>query len=156
SNVLLTADGVPKITDFGLAKRLDGDNGQTRSGDILGTPSYMAPEQARGERGAVGPRTDVYALGGILYELLTGRPPFAGETVWNTLEMVAKQDPVPLRQLQPRVPRDLETICLKCLQKDPTRRYASAHDLAEDCAAFLRGEPIRARPTPTWERTWKW
>jgi tetratricopeptide (TPR) repeat protein/tRNA A-37 threonylcarbamoyl transferase component Bud32 len=156
ANVLLTEDGVPKITDFGLAKRLDGDGGQTRSGDILGTPSYMAPEQARAERSAVGPRTDVYALGGILYELLTGRPPFTGETVWNTLELVTTQDPVPPRLLQPKVPRDLETICLKCLQKDPARRYARALDLAEDCAAFLRGDPVWARPTPAWERMWKW
>jgi tetratricopeptide (TPR) repeat protein len=147
---------VPKITDFGLAKQLDADSVKTRSGDILGTPSYMAPEQAHGKNHAVGPRTDVYSLGAVLYEMLTGRPPFQGETVWDTLEQVVKKDPVPPRSLQPRLPRDLETICLKCLHKEPARRYATAADLAEDLRRFLGGEPIRGRPTPAWERAWKW
>ncbi len=146
----------PKITDFGLAKRLDGDAAQTRSGEILGTPSYMAPEQARGKNDAVGPRTDVYALGAILYEMLTGRPPFRGETVWDTLEQVVRREPAPPRQLAPRTPRDLETICLKCLHKDPARRYHGADRLADDLARFLAGKPVTARPTPVWERAWKW
>ncbi len=147
--------GQAKITDFGLAKRLEAASGQTGTGAILGTPSYMAPEQALGLRQAIGPAADVYALGAILYELLTGRPPFRGATVLQTLEQVRGQDPVPPRQLQPKVPRDLETICLKCLNKDPQRRYGGARELAEDCAAFLRGEPIRARPTARWEQALK-
>jgi tetratricopeptide (TPR) repeat protein len=155
ANLLLAADGTPKITDFGLAKRLD-VGGQTTTGDILGTPHYMAPEQAHGKRGAVGPCTDVYALGAIFYELLTGRPPFNGATVWDTLEQMVALDPVPPGRLQARVPRDLEVICLKCLRKEPGRRYARAADLAEDLRRFLAGEPIRARPAPRWERAWKW
>jgi len=156
ANILLAADGTSKIADFGLAKRLDADVAQTRTGDILGTPSYMAPEQARGRNDAVGPSTDVYALGAVLYELLTGRPPFKGETVWDTLEQVVKQEPAAPRQLAPRTPHDLETICLKCLSKEPTRRYRSAVALAEDLRRFVSGEPILARPTPAWERAWKW
>jgi serine/threonine protein kinase/Flp pilus assembly protein TadD len=146
---------VPKITDFGLAKRLDDADRETRSGDILGTPCYMAPEQAYGRNDSVGPRTDVWALGAILYEMLTGRPPFRGETVWDTLQQVGKQEPVPPRRLQPKVPRDLETICLKCLQKDPGRRYASAAALADDLGRFLADEPIQARPLPWWEHAWR-
>jgi tetratricopeptide (TPR) repeat protein len=155
-NVLFAEDGTPKIADFGVAKRLNADDAQTCTGDILGTPTYMAPEQARGRSATAGPAADVYALGAILYEMLTGRPPFEGDTVWETLEQVIRQDPPPLRQLAPRVPRDLETICLKCLHKDPTRRYRGADQLADDLAHFLAGRPILARPTPAWERAWKW
>jgi WD40 repeat protein/thiol-disulfide isomerase/thioredoxin len=156
ANVLLAPDGTPKIADFGLAKQLDDDSAQTRTGQVLGTPSYMAPEQAAGRLKEVGARTDVYALGGILYEALTGRPPFKGATVRDTLEQVLSQEPVPPSRLQPKVPADLETICLKSLQKEGTRRYGTALDLAEDLRRFQDGEPIKARPTPAWERTWKW
>jgi serine/threonine protein kinase/tetratricopeptide (TPR) repeat protein len=147
---------VPKITDFGLAKDLDADSLQTRSGHVVGTPSYMAPEQTSRKRGTIGPHTDVYALGAILYELLTGRPPFKGETAVDTLWLVVAEEPVLPSQLQPRVPRDLETICLKCLRKEPARRYAGAEELADDLRRFLDGKPIQARPTPPWERAWKW
>ncbi len=146
----------PKITDFGLAKQLDRDSAHTESGAILGTPSYMAPEQAGGTSRAVTPATDVYALGVILYELLTGRPPFKGATSLDTLEQVRTREPVPPRQLQPKVPRDLETICLKCLRKEPLKRYATAAALADDLRRFLDGRPIQARPTPLWHRGWRW
>ncbi|HMC90682.1 MAG TPA: serine/threonine-protein kinase, partial [Gemmataceae bacterium] len=131
-NVLLTSAGTPKIADFGLAKLLDADQGQSQSGQIMGTASYMAWEQAAGKVRLIGPATDVAALGAILYECLTGRPPFKGATVLDTLEQVCAREPVPVRQLQPAVPRDLETICLKCLHKEPARRYATAEALAED------------------------
>jgi serine/threonine protein kinase len=137
---------VPKITDFGLAKRLDVEGGHTQTGSVLGTPSYMAPEQAEGRLADAGPATDVYALGATLYEMLTGRPPFTGTTVLEILEHVRTLDPVPPRALQPGVPRDLEVICLKCLQKRPADRYDSAATLAEDLQNFLAGEAIRARP----------
>jgi tetratricopeptide (TPR) repeat protein len=143
------------VTDFGLAKKLD-EQGQTQSGSILGTPSYMAPEQAGGHRKEVGPATDVYALGAILYECLTGRPPFKAATPLDTVLQVLSEEPVPPRRLQPRTPRDLETITLKCLEKDPRKRYASALDLAEDLRRFGAGEPIRARPAAWWERGIKW
>jgi WD40 repeat protein/serine/threonine protein kinase len=147
---------IPKLTDFGLAKRLDGDPVQTGSGAILGTPSYMAPEQAAGGSKAIGPAADVYALGAVLYECLTGRPPFKGTTVLDTLEQVRAQEPVPPRRLQPKVPRDLDTICLKCLQKGPGRRYPDAAALAEDLRAFREGRPIQARPVGPAEQAAKW
>jgi serine/threonine-protein kinase len=151
-NVLLTADGTPKISDFGLARRLDDDAGPTRSGLPVGTPSYMAPEQAWGRTRAIGPGVDVYALGAILYELLTGRPPHRGDTAAGTMLQVAYDDPVPPARLNPRVPHDLETICLKCLHKEPQRRYGCAAALAEDLQRFLHGEAITARPEGRLER----
>ncbi len=156
ANVLLTPEGTPKITDFGLAKRLDAPDGHTRTGVILGTPSYMAPEQAQGEAKTVTHAADVWALGAVLYEMLTGRPPFHGANTWATVAQVLTQEPVPPGRLQPAVPRDLDTICLKCLQKDPGKRYATATALADDCAAFLEGRPIMARPAGCWERAVKW
>jgi serine/threonine-protein kinase len=156
ANVLLSADGTPKITDFGLAKRLDGDSLQTRSGTVVGTPSFMAPEQARGDLKEVGPHSDVYSLGAILYDLLTGRPPFLGASMLDTLDQVRSQEPVPPAALIGRVPKDLETICLKCLQKEPAKRYASAAALADDLRRFLNGEPIVARPVSAPERAWRW
>ncbi len=156
ANVLLTADGTPKITDFGLAKRVQENSGQTRSGSILGTPGYMAPEQAEGKNSEVGPPADVYALGAILYELLTGRAPFQAPTLLETLEQVRTREPVAPVVLQPGVPRDLETICLKCLQKDPRRHYDSAGALAEDLRRFLAQEPILARRVGRVERAWRW
>jgi hypothetical protein len=146
----------PKITDFGLAKRLDVSGGPTLTQHILGTPSYMAPEQAAGKSKDVGPATDVYALGAILYQLLTGRPPFQGETALAILRQVTMDEPVPPRRLQPGVATDLETICLKCLEKSPLRRYATAAALADDLHRFLAGEPIHARPISWWRRTEKW
>jgi WD40 repeat protein/serine/threonine protein kinase len=146
----------PKITDFGLAKQLDAPAGQTQSGQIVGTPSYMAPEQAAGQVHRVGPATDVYALGAILYECLTGRPPFKATTVVETLIQVRTEEPVPPRQLQSQTPRDLETICLKCLEKEPRRRYATAQALAGDLGRYLRNEPITARPVGSLERLVKW
>jgi serine/threonine-protein kinase len=157
ANVLLTADGSPKIADFGLAKWLEEPSEQTPAGAVLGTPNYMAPEQAAGdERRPVGLAADVYALGAILYELLTGRPPFNAATPLDTIMQVVSEEPVPPRHLQPGVPRDLDTICLKCLQKEPGRRYDSALALAEDLRRFQAGEPIRARPVGRVERALKW
>jgi serine/threonine protein kinase len=138
------SDFEPKITDFGLAKRLD-EAGQTQTGAVLGTPSYMAPEQAGGDRHGIGPHTDVHALGAILYELLTGRPPFEGSTLLETLEQVRGQEPLPATTLRPDLPRDLDTICRKCLEKEPARRYASALALADDLGRYLNGELIQAR-----------
>jgi tRNA A-37 threonylcarbamoyl transferase component Bud32 len=156
SNVLLTADGQPKITDFGLAKWMDTDLGQTRTGAVMGTPSYMAPEQADGRSKEVGPAADVYGLGAILYELLTGRPPFQAETPLDTLLKVVSEEPVPPRRLRPHLPQDLQTICLKCLEKDPRRRYPSAEALADDLSRYLRGEAISARPPGLFGRLERW
>ncbi|HEX8199742.1 MAG TPA: protein kinase, partial [Isosphaeraceae bacterium] len=156
ANVLFDADGTPKITDFGLAKRLEHEDGQTQTGQVMGTPSYMAPEQAGGRVAGIGPPTDVYALGAILYEMLTGRPPFKGATPMETLRQVLDEEPVPPSRLRPRISRDVETICLKCLAKDPRRRYADAAELADDLDRYRAGEPIRARRTPPWERGLKW
>jgi WD40 repeat protein len=150
------ADRVPKITDFGLAKCLDEDLPSTQSGAVLGTPSYMAPEQAAGRTEEVGAAADIYALGAVLYECLTGRPPFKGATPLDTLVLVRFEEPVPVRRLQPKVSRDLETICLKCLQKEPWKRYASAEELADDLRRFRAKESIRARPSPPGERALKW
>ncbi|HTU20999.1 MAG TPA: serine/threonine-protein kinase [Gemmataceae bacterium] len=156
SNVLLAADDTPRITDFGLAKRLEGGSGLTQTGEILGTPSYMAPEQAEGRTNEIGPLTDVYALGAILYELLTGRPPFVGVTILDVLDQVKSQEPLPFTRLRIYVPRDLETICLKCLQKEPAKRYASAEELADDLQRFLDGRPIVARPIGMLASIWLW
>jgi serine/threonine-protein kinase len=145
---------IPKITDFGLAKHLHAGDGQTQSGVIKGTPSYMAPEQVKG--GVCSAATDVYALGAILYETLTGRPPFRAATTLDTLMQVTALEPVPPSRLQPKVPRDLETICLKCLHKEPARRYSSAQELAEELERFLRHEPIQARPVGMGGRLWRW
>jgi serine/threonine protein kinase len=155
-NVLLTAGGVPKISDFGLAKRLDIADGPTLTRHVLGTPSYMAPEQAAGRSKTVDARTDVYALGTILYEMLTGRPPFVGDSIMDVLLQVAGEDPLAPRRLSKAVPPDLETVCLKCLQKNPSHRYATAAALADDLGRFLADEPIRARQTSTWRRLMKW
>jgi tetratricopeptide (TPR) repeat protein len=154
-NILLADSGAAKIADFGLAKKLD-DPGLTHTRVVIGTPNYMPPEQARGDTSAVGPLADVYALGAILYELLTGRPPFVGASTEQVLAQVTGQEPVPPRRLQPQLPRDLETIALCCLQKEPGRRYASAAALADDLRRFQVGEPIMARPVGRLERAWKW
>lgn len=165
SNVLIARDGTPKIGDFGLAKRLGRDSELTRTGAddseltragvIAGSPSYMAPEQVNCARD-IGPAADVWALGAILYDLLTGRPPFRGATVLETLDLVRMADPVLPRRLVPKLPRDLETICLACLQKEPARRYASAESLADDLVRFQRGTPVKARPVGRPELLWRW
>jgi len=147
---------VAKISDFGLAKRLDDDRNLTATGMVAGTPTYMAPEQARGERKAIGPATDIWSLGVILYEMLTGRPPFLADSHTDTLNQVILDTPVQPRQLQPRIPRDLETICLKCLEKSPAHRYASAQALADDLCRFRQGRPIHARRTGAVEQAWRW
>jgi serine/threonine-protein kinase len=156
SNILLTADGTPKISDCGLARRFTGESAITLIGIKVGTPSYMAPEQATGKPGSIGPAADIYSLGAILYEMLTGRPPFRGETASETERQLISEEPVPPTQLNAKVPRDLETICLNCLQKDPQRRYATAAALEEDIHRYERGEPIAARPAGVMERTRKW
>ncbi|HEY1381114.1 MAG TPA: serine/threonine-protein kinase, partial [Gemmataceae bacterium] len=149
-------DFSPKVTDFGLAKLADAGEPLTRSGAALGTPGYMAPEQARGRTAAVGPAVDVYALGAILYECLTGRPPFRGESDVETLQQVCDLDPVPPRRLRPAVPRDLETVCLKCLEKEPGRRYASAAELADDLRRVVDGRPVAARPVGPLGKLRRW
>jgi tetratricopeptide (TPR) repeat protein/tRNA A-37 threonylcarbamoyl transferase component Bud32 len=148
--------GIPKIADFGLAMHLDDEDRLSHDGDILGTPAYMAPEQAAGRTHDIGPHSDVYALGAILYELLTGRAPFVGLSAEETVKQVCEQEPVPPRRLLGRLPRDLDTICLKCLEKAPTRRYGSAADLAEDLRRFLDGEAVAARPSGLAERALRW
>jgi hypothetical protein len=152
ANVLLTEGGTPKVADFGLAKRLDAGAGATRTGAVMGTPSYMAPEQAAGESRAVTAAADVYALGAILYECLTGRPPFQAATPLDTLLQVLERQPAPPRLLNPAVGRDLEAVCLKCLEKDPRARYAAAADLAADLRRYLGGEPVQATSLNLLER----
>ena len=152
SNVLMTSRGEPKITDFGLAKLLSNDSLLTTAHCLLGTPSYMPPEQAGGDSRATFREGDIYSLGAILYELLTGRPPFLGVTILCTLSMIRERDPIPPRNLEPRIPRDLETICLKCLSKSPTARYRSGAELADDLGRFLAGTTILARRPAVFER----
>jgi len=156
SNILLDVFDQPRVTDFGLAKLASQDTSITVTGQVLGSPNYMPPEQAAGKFAETTPASDVYSLGAILYELLTGRPPFQGETLQAVLAQVQETEPVPPRHLIPGIPVDLQTICLKCLQKDPQRRYPSAHALAEDLGRFLDHQPIQARPVPALERVWLW
>ena len=156
ANVLVDQTGQPRVTDFGLAKQMQGDSGLTGTGQILGTPRYMPPEHAAGKTNEIGPAADVYSLGAILYCLLTGRPPFQAASHMDTLLQVRDQEPVPPRQLNPQVPLDLETISLKCLEKEPRRRYGSAQQLGEELQRFLDGRPILARPVGIVDRTWRW
>jgi WD40 repeat protein/tRNA A-37 threonylcarbamoyl transferase component Bud32 len=156
ANVVLAEESVPKVTDFGLAKLMEREAGLTRTGDIMGTPSYMAPEQARGTPSDVTGAADIYALGAILYEMLTGRPPFKGSTPLSTLSQAAEQDALPPGRLQRHLPSELDTICLKCLEKDPRKRYASAQDLADDLRRFLEDRPIVARRIGRAEWLWRW
>lgn len=155
-NILLDLGGHPRVTDFGLAKRVTGDSGLTRSGQTLGTPSYMPPEQASGKLDAIGRAADVYSLGAVLYATLTGRPPFQAATPLDTILQLLDQEPVTPRQLNTGVPRDLETIALKCLEKEPHKRYPTARELSDELQRFLRGEPIEARPVGQLERGWRW
>ena len=156
ANILLDEDGHPKVTDFGLAKSVSGLSQLTLSGQVMGTPSYMSPEQAGGRTAEVGPASDLYSLGALLYCLVTGRPPFHAATPLETLRQVMEQEPVSPRQLNAAVSRDLETVCLKCLQKEPGKRYADAAALAEDLRRILAGEPIKARPIGAMGRLWRW
>ena len=155
ANVLFAAEGTPKITDFGLAKKLE-DVGETKSNAIMGTASYMAPEQARGNSKEVTRACDIYALGATLYECLTGRPPFKAATVADTLLQVITDEPAAPSELNPKIPRDLETICMKCLEKLPGKRFASAAELADDLESWRQGMPIIARPTGSFDRGWRW
>ncbi len=156
SNVLLDQAGEPQITDFGLARRLGGDSSLTLTGQVFGSPRFMPPEQASGRRGVVGVHSDVYGLGAILYYLLTARPPFVGETMETTLALVLEQEPVSPRLLNASTPRDLETICLKCLEKDPARRYPTAEAVADELGRFLRREPLLAHPLSPAGKAWRW
>ena len=155
-NVIMDAEGQPHITDFGLAKRMELDGGLTQSGAVLGSPNYMSPEQAAGRQDLLGPASDVYSLGAILYELLTGRAPFRGETPIATLEKVRLEEPIAPTKVNAKTPADLETLCLKCLEKQPERRFASARLLAEDLERFLNHEPILTRPATRTRKTWNW
>ncbi|MBM3883106.1 MAG: hypothetical protein FJ387_25890 [Verrucomicrobia bacterium] len=156
SNVLIDEEDEPRVTDFGLAKKFTVDSGLTLSGQLLGSPNFMPPEQASRKRGKIGRYSDVYGLGGLLYHLLTGRPPFQAATLEETLQQVFDQEPVSPRALNPSVPRDLETICLKCLEKEPARRYPTAQAVADELGHFLRGEPVLARPIGAFGKTWRW
>jgi serine/threonine protein kinase/WD40 repeat protein len=156
SNVLIDAQDQPHVVDFGLARQLEGDSELTVTGQVLGSPQYLPPEQAAGQRGRVSRRTDVYALGATLYHLLTGRPPFQAESLVQTLDLVLHAESVAPHLLNPGVPRDLETICLKCLEKEPARRYPTAQALADELARFLAGEPIQARPLGPADKAWRW
>ena len=156
ANILVDEQGAPHVTDFGLARRVDQDHDLTHSGAIVGTPSYMSPEQATGGKGSLTTSTDVYGLGSVLYALLTGHAPHGGSSLAETLDRVRAEPPKPPSQVNSAVPRDLEVICLKCLEKEPQRRYASASDLADDLSRWLAGEPIAARPVGRLARTWMW
>jgi WD40 repeat protein/predicted Ser/Thr protein kinase len=156
SNVIIDANDQPHVTDFGLARRLEADSELTVTGQVLGSPNYMPPEQAAGRRGKLSRRSDIYSLGAMLYHLLTGRPPFIGEALADTLEQVLNVEPVSPRLLNPSVPRDLETICLKCVQKEPEKRYATGQAVADELSRFLLNEPIHARPITRVERLWRW
>ena len=156
SNILLDSDGQPYVTDFGLAKVFVAGSEMTSTGTIVGTPSYMAPEQASGRRATVGPMTDVYSLGAILYELLTGMPPFRAETPLDTLMEILSGDPEMPRKINPHIPRGLELVCLKCLAKEPQDRYSTAAELADDLDRFASGEPLRVRPPTLLQRFWGW
>ena len=155
-NILLDKNGEPHLTDFGLARLLDTQSSVTRTIDVLGTPSYMAPEQAAGETTKLSKATDVYGLGAVLYQLLTGQPPFAGGTTYETIRLLRDTEPRPPRLLNPKIDRDLSTICLKCLEKDPQRRYSSALALAEDLEHWLKHEPIQAKPSGFFTHGRKW
>jgi serine/threonine-protein kinase len=155
-NILLDTKGEPQLTDFGLARLVEAESTVTRTMEVMGTPSYMAPEQAVGSNSAVSSVTDVYGLGAVFYQLLTGQPPFAGGTTYETIKLLLDTEPRPPRVLNPKIDRELSTICLKCLEKDPQRRYSSALALAEDLEHWLKHEPIRAKPSGLFTHAWKW
>src|SRR5262249_38890139 len=156
SNVLIDAFDQPRITDFGLAKRLDSSSNITLTGQVLGSPNYRAPELVAGHEKKAGPATDIFSIGAMLYECLTGRPPFVAATLQETLLRIRDTEPVAPRVLNAQIPRDLETICLKCLEKEPGKRYAAAQELADDLGRFLNNEPIHARRVTNIERAWRW